>query len=414
MSSGSTTTRTGSTSWSTESWWRRPWDSRNPSSPDEYRTFLNNFVDPRGLGLVAGEGGTIQLDINLVRIPDVSFISWERVPGGEIPQGAGSPCWSPTWPWRSSAGATPARRWRKSSRNTSRRASAWSGSFGRGAGSSTSTRRRTNSRRLTASMRLDGGDVLPGFSVQVGELFQMPKRPARTRANRRRTGPTREEERAAARSLKGLELRLSPLTIGRGVCTDHAHVAGPVSPGDLRADRGAPRSLRDLVCRVTGMHPTDAVQWLARAPGTWPKPLEESEVRRLLDGLLRSWGSPPRRGGPTCFPELSPPRIVHRAACMNEGFRIEGLRGEPTHWVPWDRIEMICAGRITVEDEFRNVQSPAMAVDGRFRHPRPGPDEAPADRAAEPARRGFRAIRSARSSSSAATRGSPSASSRTR
>ena len=26
-----------------------------------------------------------------------------------------------------------------------------------------------------------------------------------------------------------------------------------------------PTELRDLVCHVTGMHPTDAVQWLARA-----------------------------------------------------------------------------------------------------------------------------------------------------
>ena len=48
-------------------------------------TLLNNFVDPHGLGLVAGEGGTIQLDIDLVRIPDVSFISWDRLPGGEFP-----------------------------------------------------------------------------------------------------------------------------------------------------------------------------------------------------------------------------------------------------------------------------------------------------------------------------------------
>ena len=49
-------------------------------------TLLNNFVEPRGLGWVAGEGGMIQLDINLVRIPDVSFISLDRVPGGEVPQ----------------------------------------------------------------------------------------------------------------------------------------------------------------------------------------------------------------------------------------------------------------------------------------------------------------------------------------
>ena len=47
--------------------------------------FLSNFVEPRELGLVAGEAGMIQLDINLVRIPDVSFISWDRVPGDEFP-----------------------------------------------------------------------------------------------------------------------------------------------------------------------------------------------------------------------------------------------------------------------------------------------------------------------------------------
>ena len=47
---------------------------------------VNNFVEPRELGLVAGEGGMMQIDIDLVRIPDVSFISWERLPGGEIPE----------------------------------------------------------------------------------------------------------------------------------------------------------------------------------------------------------------------------------------------------------------------------------------------------------------------------------------
>jgi len=118
-----------------------------------------------------------------------------------------------------------------------------------------------------------------------------------------------------------------------------------------------PQELRDLVCRVTGMHPTDAVQWLARAPGTWPQPLEEPAVRALLDGLYQAeiaaeaWRADQ-------FPDLSPTRTIHRAACLSEGFRIEGLRGEPTHWVAWDRIELICAGRVSAEDEFRQVQSP--------------------------------------------------------
>src|SRR5262249_22462841 len=48
-------------------------------------TILNMFVRPRGMGVVTGADGTIQLDITLVRIPDVSFISSERLPGGKIP-----------------------------------------------------------------------------------------------------------------------------------------------------------------------------------------------------------------------------------------------------------------------------------------------------------------------------------------
>jgi len=118
-----------------------------------------------------------------------------------------------------------------------------------------------------------------------------------------------------------------------------------------------PQQVRDLVCRVTGMHPTDAMQWLARAPGTWPKPLEEPEIRRLLDGLYEL-GVAAEAWRTDQFPELSPARTVHRAACLTAGFRTEGLRGEPTHWVPWDRIELICAGRIGVEDEYRHVQPP--------------------------------------------------------
>jgi hypothetical protein len=118
-----------------------------------------------------------------------------------------------------------------------------------------------------------------------------------------------------------------------------------------------PQEVRDLFCRVTGIHPTDAMQWIVRAPGVWPRPLEEAEVRRILDGLYdlrvpaEAWRS-------DLFPELSPARTVHRAACLADGFRTEGLRGEPTHWVPWDRIELICAGRIAAEDEFRNVYAP--------------------------------------------------------
>ncbi len=47
-----------------------------------------------------------------------------------------------------------------------------------------------------------------------------------------------------------------------------------------------PQAVRDLICGVTGLHPTDVMQWVARAPGVWPHPLAEGEVREILDGSL--------------------------------------------------------------------------------------------------------------------------------
>src|SRR5450755_2965482 len=42
---------------------------------------LGNFAEEHDLGVIAGEGGTVRLMPGLVRIPDVAFISWERLPG---------------------------------------------------------------------------------------------------------------------------------------------------------------------------------------------------------------------------------------------------------------------------------------------------------------------------------------------
>jgi Uma2 family endonuclease len=46
---------------------------------------LNAFVIPRNLGLVTGPDGTVELIADLVRIPDVAFTSWDRLPGRQRP-----------------------------------------------------------------------------------------------------------------------------------------------------------------------------------------------------------------------------------------------------------------------------------------------------------------------------------------
>ncbi len=141
-----------------------------------------------------------------------------------------------------------------------------------------------------------------------------------------------------------------------------------------------PAAVRDLFCKVTGLHPTDAMLWVARStPGTWPKPLSADQARALLDGLY-DLGVAAEAWLAETFPELSPTRTVHDAACLSDGFRVKGLRGEPTHWAPWNKIELVCAGRIEAEDEFRVVKPPrwpsAVASGLRaltFRKPRPSP-----------------------------------------
>jgi Uma2 family endonuclease len=46
---------------------------------------IREFVKPKKLGVVAGADGTVRLWPGRVRIPDVAYVSWDRLPGGRIP-----------------------------------------------------------------------------------------------------------------------------------------------------------------------------------------------------------------------------------------------------------------------------------------------------------------------------------------
>jgi Uma2 family endonuclease len=52
---------------------------------------LWNYLEEHDLGLPAGADGPIRFRMGLVRIPDVSFISWKRLPRDEAPEEAISP-----------------------------------------------------------------------------------------------------------------------------------------------------------------------------------------------------------------------------------------------------------------------------------------------------------------------------------
>ena len=47
---------------------------------------LSDFVHEQGLGIVLGADGMMRLTPGLVRIPDTSFISWNQLPGRRVPR----------------------------------------------------------------------------------------------------------------------------------------------------------------------------------------------------------------------------------------------------------------------------------------------------------------------------------------
>lgn len=133
---------------------------------------LANFVDDRGLGFVLGEQALLRLTVGRVRAPDVSFIKADQVPCGEFPD-------------EPIAGLTPTLAVEVMSpgntkREMERKLDEY---FASGAEAMWYVypdrrevdvySRRHDIRTLKAVDSLDGGSVLPGFSVSVSELFSV-------------------------------------------------------------------------------------------------------------------------------------------------------------------------------------------------------------------------------------------------
>jgi len=53
--------------------------------------FLRNYLERQNLGIVGGEAGMLKILQGRIRIPDVSFIRWDRLPEGRVPVPAVSP-----------------------------------------------------------------------------------------------------------------------------------------------------------------------------------------------------------------------------------------------------------------------------------------------------------------------------------
>jgi Uma2 family endonuclease len=129
-----------------------------------------NFVRRHELGIVTGPGGPVRLSRGLVRIPDVAFFAWAKLPGHTIPARP-IPALVPDLAVEVlSAGNTRGEMERKLREYflagvrlvwlidpAKRNARAYTDPG--------------TSRRVGEAGTLDGGDVLPGFALPLRELF---------------------------------------------------------------------------------------------------------------------------------------------------------------------------------------------------------------------------------------------------
>lgn len=139
---------------------------------------LRKFLEQHKLGILAGEQGSFRLWPGLVRIPDISFISWDQLPNCKVPKKP-IPDLYPDLAVevlsRKNTKAEIDRKLHEYFRSGTRLA--WV----------VDPRKRTvhvytapdQSRLFTEDQSLDGGDVLPGLNLPLREVFaQLEEEPA--------------------------------------------------------------------------------------------------------------------------------------------------------------------------------------------------------------------------------------------
>ena len=135
--------------------------------------YLSEFAQDHDLGIVVGEAGMMRLSPGLVRIPDIAFVSWDRLPNRQVPREP-IPDLAPDLAVEVlSKGNTPKEMDRKLDDYFQANVKlVW---YVDPPNRSVRVFRSTDESLIVAEDEtLDGGDVLPGFQLKLSDLFRDP------------------------------------------------------------------------------------------------------------------------------------------------------------------------------------------------------------------------------------------------
>src|SRR5262245_10907295 len=109
-----------------------------------------------------------------------------------------------------------------------------------------------------------------------------------------------------------------------------------------------PQELGDVLERVLGLHPTDALVQARTAPGPLTADLPRETAERLAAEIsqigVRAEAVPAES-----VPEFKNIVVVHHARCLDSGLEVLGLSAQERTLVPWNDIDLISVGQIPQE-----------------------------------------------------------------
>jgi Uma2 family endonuclease len=140
--------------------------------------FLIRFLDMKNLGFVMGEAATLRIMPHLVRIPDVSFVSWRQRPDHTIPDEP-VPDLYPNLAVEILSESNTKREMLRKKDDYFESGTSLVWLIDPATRSATVYSSPTEVRLVLESSSLDGGDVLPGFKLPLKTLFaklELPKK----------------------------------------------------------------------------------------------------------------------------------------------------------------------------------------------------------------------------------------------
>jgi len=135
---------------------------------------LMSFVRPRNLGVVLGADGMLKLFPGMIRIPDVSFLAWDRVPPGTITRRVAAPAVAPDLAVEVISLSNTKQEMAQKLRDYFASGTRLVWYFDPGPRIVTVFRSPEQSTTLHEDQTLDGGDVLPGFALPLRGFFDEP------------------------------------------------------------------------------------------------------------------------------------------------------------------------------------------------------------------------------------------------